>query len=48
MNESMNYEINRLLNFALQQGLIRESDVFYSANLPYHVPNTCPAAYITA
>ena len=33
MNESMNYEINRLLNFALQQGLIRESDVFYSANL---------------
>ena len=33
MNESMNYEINRLLNFALQQGLIKESDVFYSANL---------------
>ncbi|MBR0358733.1 MAG: hypothetical protein IIX37_05315, partial [Selenomonadaceae bacterium] len=29
----MNYEINRLLNFALQQGLIKESDVFYSANL---------------
>ena len=33
MNESMNYEINMLLNFALQQGLIKESDVFYSANL---------------
>ncbi|MGM9540223.1 UDP-glucose--hexose-1-phosphate uridylyltransferase [Anaerovibrio sp.] len=29
----MNHEINRLLNFALQQGLIKEADVYYSANL---------------
>ena len=29
----MNHEINRLLNFARQQGLIKEADVVYSANL---------------
>ena len=29
----MNHEINRLLNFAQQQGLIKEEDVVYSANL---------------
>ena len=29
----INFEINRLLNFAMQQGLIDEEDVCYSANL---------------
>ena len=29
----MNYEINRLLNFAEQQNLIEPSDRAYSANL---------------
>lgn len=29
----MNLQINRLLNFALQQGLINEEDRYYSANL---------------
>ena len=28
----MNNEINRLLNFALQQGLIHEEDKVYAAN----------------
>lgn len=29
----INYEINRLLNFAVQNGLITEDDMYYSANL---------------
>lgn len=29
----MNLQINRLLNFALQQGLIAPEDKYYSANL---------------
>ena len=29
----INYEINRLLNFAWQNGMIEESDIVYSANL---------------
>jgi UDPglucose--hexose-1-phosphate uridylyltransferase len=29
----INYEINRLLNFAVQKGLITEDDMYYSANL---------------
>lgn len=29
----INYEINRLLNFAVQNGLITEEDMYYSANL---------------
>ena len=29
----MNHEINRLLNFALQQGLIDQADKVYAANL---------------
>ena len=29
----MNHEINRLLNFALQQGLLNQADRVYGANL---------------
>ena len=29
---SINTEINRLLNFAIQQGLMTTEDIFYSAN----------------
>ena len=52
----MNFEINRLLNFALQQGLISEEDKYYSANLlldllqvdefePVEINETLPIAH---
>ena len=52
----MNFEINRLLNFALQQGLIAEEDKYYSANLlldllqvdefePVEINETLPIAH---
>ena len=40
MTVDINKEINRLLNFALQQGLIKEEDKFYSANLLLDVLHT--------
>lgn len=52
----INLEINRLLNFALQQGLITQEDKFYSANLlldvlkadefiPVEISETLPIAH---
>ena len=29
----INYEINRLINFGLQQGLIHEEDTIYATNM---------------
>ena len=38
---NINTEINRLLNFAKQRGLISEDDYYYSANLLIDVLHVC-------